>query len=140
MVIIIFKKRGCMWFEHAIGKEKINFLFNNELSLVDVGLESFYFHSYSTLRFHFICKKIPSSYPEKWNKEGFNSLSLVFNLGEILSFESKGNKVGFICTPDLVTQKDKSSISIFNDDLIINCEAKFLTIEGITPYIDERWD
>lgn len=129
-----------MWFEYAIGNEKIRFMFDNEFSLDSIQLDSFRLHYYSTLQLHFLCKNMPDIYPEKWKKEKINAISLILNLGDILYLEVKGKEVGFICSPDIVTGKEKSSIKIINNDFHLQCESKFLTIESITPYIDERWD
>ena len=129
-----------MWFENAMGNEKIKFMFNNEFSMDSIQLESFKLHYHFTLQLHFLCKLIPGVFPEKWKKEKFNAISLTLSLGDILSFEVKGNEVGFICSLDVITSKEKSSINIVNNDFHLQCESRFLTIEGITPYIDERWD
>lgn len=129
-----------MWFEHALGKDKIAFMFNNEFSLEEVQLESIFLHDVSTLRFQFLCKNIPKAIPKKWNEKGFNAISFVFSLGGIFSLDIKGEGVGFFCNPEIKTFEGKSIVHIVNEGLILHCESRFLTIEGFTPYIDERWD
>lgn len=42
-----------MWFENAMGNEKIKFMFNNEFSMDSIQLESFELHYHSTLQLHF---------------------------------------------------------------------------------------
>ncbi|WP_240630261.1 Imm50 family immunity protein, partial [Brenneria alni] len=64
-----------MWFKYAVGKEKINFMFNNDFSLLGLELISFSFN-HSSLYLSFSCRNIPEKYPIKWNKNSFNSLLL----------------------------------------------------------------
>ncbi|WP_129543896.1 MULTISPECIES: Imm50 family immunity protein [Serratia] len=129
-----------MWFENAIGKEKIKFMFNNELNINDVEVDNFSLERFSDLKFRFYCKDIPKKYPEKWNEEGFNALSLVVTFGDVIKLDVTGSRVGFFCTPIISSLKEFSEITIKHHDLDFYCKAKFLTIESITPYIDERWD
>ncbi|WP_338803683.1 Imm50 family immunity protein [Xenorhabdus griffiniae] len=129
-----------MWFKNAIRNEQIKYMFNNEFDISEVEFISYTFHRHSSLQLCFICKKIPSVYPEKWNKKGFNAMSLVLSMSNINSFESKGNKVNFICSPQISSTDSSTSIEIINEDFYLLCNADFLTIDGITPYIDERWD
>jgi hypothetical protein len=129
-----------MWFESAIGKEQVEFMFGGEFSLVDVQLENIFLHRMTSLRFQLICKNIPEIVPRKWKEKGFNVINLVFSMGEIHSLDIQGCKVGFICTPEIRSFPEKTILRIENDDLKLNCEARFLTIEGFTPGVDERWD
>ncbi|MCE0826914.1 immunity 50 family protein [Buttiauxella sp. A2-C2_NF] len=129
-----------MWFQHAIGKEKIQFMFDNELSVQHIEINSFCLERFSDLKFHFCCKNIPKKHPEKWDKERFNALSLVVTFGDIIEFDITGSRVGFFCSPIINSFKDYSEIKLKCNELSLYCRAKFLTIEGITPYIDERWD
>lgn len=46
----------------------------------------------------------------------------------------------FVCNPKIESSPHAASISIESEEMNIYCESEFLTIEGITPYIDERWD
>jgi hypothetical protein len=129
-----------MWFSNAIRNEQIKYMFNNEFDISNVEFISYIFHHKSSLQLCFICKNIPHVHPEKWDGTGFNAMSLVLSLSNISSFESKGNEVGFICSPEINSTHGSSSIEILNKDFYLLCKADFLTIDGITPYIDERWD
>lgn len=129
-----------MWFRNALGKEKIQFMFNNELSIQSVEISSFSLERFSDLKFNFYCKEIPSKYPGKWSKEGFNALSLVVTFGDVIQLDITGSRVGFFCSPIINSLKDYSEIKIKHNDLNLYCKSKFLTIEGVAPYIDERWD
>ncbi|QGU89712.1 hypothetical protein GN242_13065 [Erwinia sorbitola] len=129
-----------MWFQSALGKEKIQFMFNNELSIESVEINSFSLERFSDLKFNFYCKGMPKKYPEKWNGEGFNALSLVITFGGLIQLNIIGSRVGFFCSPIINSLKDYSEIRIKNNELDLYCKSKFLTIEGVTPYIDERWD
>ncbi|AYA39742.1 hypothetical protein HZS38_03615 [Xenorhabdus nematophila] len=129
-----------MWFSNAIKNEQIRHMFNNEFDIGELEFTSYIFHHYSSLQLCFICKKIPATYPKKWDNNGFNAMNLVLSMSNINSFESKGSRVGFICSPKINSTHHDSSIEIINKDFYLLCNADFLTIDGITPYIDERWD
>ncbi|PWC09220.1 hypothetical protein B4923_20625 [Brenneria roseae subsp. americana] len=129
-----------MWFGHAIGKEKIQFMFDNELSIQHVEVGSFSLERFSDLKLHFFCNDIPKKIPEKWRGAGFNALSLVIVFGDVTQLNVVGSKVGFFCSPLINSSSDHSEITIKNSDLDFYCRSRFLTIESITPYIDERWD
>ncbi|WP_144815950.1 MULTISPECIES: Imm50 family immunity protein [Enterobacteriaceae] len=129
-----------MWFDNALGKEKIEFMFGGELSLQSVEVSSFSFERFSDVTFQFYSRNIPSSYPEKWSKSKFNALSVVITFGGIIELDVKGNGIGFICSPEISSSESHSEIKICSNQLYINCKSKFLTIESITPYLDERWD
>ena len=129
-----------MWFENAIGKEKIQFMFNNELNIENIEVDNFSLERFSDLKIRFYCKNIPKKHPEKWSKEGFNALSLVVTFGDVIQFDFTGSRVGLFCSPIIKSQKEHSEITIKHKDFDLYCKARFLTIEGVTPYIDERWD
>lgn len=129
-----------MWFQNAIGKEKIKFMFDNELSIQRIEVDSFSLERFSDLKFHFFCNEIPKKYPEKWNETGFNALSLIITFGDVIQLNVIGSRVGFFCSPIINSLNDYSEITIKNSDLDFYCRSRFLTIESITPYIDERWD
>ncbi|ANE76691.1 Imm50 family immunity protein [Dickeya solani] len=128
-----------MWFEHALGKEKIQFMFGNEFSLLDLELISFSFNV-SSLYLSFSCRNIPEKYPKKWDGDGFNSLLLSITLSDVVYFESKGANVMFTSTPIIKTDKEFSILEINNPKLYFYCKSKFLTVNDIKPYIDDRWD
>jgi hypothetical protein len=128
-----------MWFENAVGKEKIRFMFGGEFSLADVQLESICLHQMRNLQLQFLCKNIPKVFPDKWRGSGFNAISLVLSLGEIICLDIRGSRVGFLCTPEVRYISEKTVLCLGSDDLNLKCEANFLTIDGFTPYIDERW-
>jgi len=129
-----------MWFDNALGKEKIKFIFGGELSLQSVEVSSFSFERFSDVTFQFYSRNIPSSYPEKWSKSKFNTLSVVITFGGVIELDVKGKGIGFICSPEISSSENHSEIKICSNQLYINCKSKFLTIESITPYLDERWE
>lgn len=128
-----------MWFQNALGKEKIQFMFNNELDIQLLEIQEFSMKDFSDLKLKFICKNVPKKHPEKWGKEGFNALSLVITFGDITQLNITGSKIGFFCSPTITSLPTYSEINIEHDDLRLYCKSKFLTVEGITPYLDERW-
>ncbi len=129
-----------MWFKNAIGKEKIQFMFDNELNIQNIEISSFSLERFSDLKIHFFCKEIPKKHPEKWKKDGFNALSLVINFGDVIHLNATGSRIGFSCSPEINSFENYSEIKIKNNELDFYCKSNFLTIESITPYIDERWD
>jgi len=129
-----------MWFENAIGKEKIQFMFKNELDIKSIEVDSFSLERFSDLKFIFFCKHVPKTHPEKWGKVKFNALKIEITFGDVIQMNVSGTRVGFICSPMIKSSNNYSEIKIQHDSLELYCKAKFLTIEGIYPYVDERWD
>jgi len=129
-----------MWFENAIGKEKIKFMFDNELCTQDIEIYNFSLERFSDLKFRFFLKNIPKKHPDKWSKEGFNAISMEITFGDVIQLDITGSRVGFSCSPEIISLKDCSEIKIEHESLSLYCKSKFLTIDAITPYIDERWD
>lgn len=129
-----------MWFDNAIGKEKIKFMFGDELSIESIEVDSFSFERFSDVTFRFFSRNVPSHYPKKWNESKFNALSMVITFGDIVELDVKGVGIGFFCSPEIISGESYSEIKICNEKLNLYCKSKFLTIESITPYLDERWD
>ncbi|MCO6540625.1 MAG: hypothetical protein J6569_10940 [Gilliamella sp.] len=129
-----------MWFENALGREKIQFMFNNEFNFQSIELNSVSFDSYSEFKCHLNCKKIPKIYPKKWDKVEFNALNLIITFNEIVQLNMSGSKIGFFCSPTINSFTDYSEITVQHNKLPLYCKSKFLIIESITPYIDERWN
>lgn len=129
-----------MWYANAIGGEKINSIFGGDFSLVGLELENIIFHSQAILQVQFLCKNLPRVIPERWRKDEINAISLTFGMSDIFSLTIEGGAIGFICSPDVAIHPQKAVLSISGDGFKLHCEAKSLTIDGFTPYIDERWD
>lgn len=129
-----------MWYTNAIGEEKINTIFGGEFPLVGVELENIIFRAPTILQAQFLCKNLPCVIPEKWRKDEINAISLAFSMSDIFSLTVEGGAIGFICSPDVSIYPQKAVLSISGDGFKLHCEAKSLTIDGFTPYFDERWD
>lgn len=129
-----------MWFQNAIGKEKIQFMFNNDLEIQWVEVNGFSMERFSDLKFNFVLNKVPNKHPEKWSKEHFNALSLTIIFSDVIHFDISGSKVGFFCSPIITSSKDYAEIKIESNGLKLYCKSRFLTIDTIQPYLDERWD
>ncbi|WP_084596244.1 Imm50 family immunity protein [Pseudomonas massiliensis] len=128
-----------MWFKDAIGREKIDHMFAGNFPLEDVQLESLTFHGSKDLRLQFLCKNIPGVVPDKWRRQRYNAISLTFSMINIYSLNIQGGEIGFVCAPRLSTCSEKSVLNIENCNFKLDCESRFLVVEGFTPYIDERW-
>lgn len=129
-----------MWYKNAIGKEKIQFMFNNEFDFELFELYSISLEKNSELKCNLKCKGIPKTYPKKWDKLEFNALSLEITFNEIIQLNMSGTKIGFFCLPIMNSLIDYSEITIKHKEFQLYCKSKFLTIEDISPYIDIRWD
>lgn len=57
-----------MWFDNAIHKEKIGYMFDNKLSLENIEFEKFLFFDNTSLKVVFCSKNIPDHIPQKWKK------------------------------------------------------------------------
>ncbi|PNK97938.1 hypothetical protein CEQ28_010235 [Hafnia alvei] len=128
-----------MWFENAHGKEKIAYMFNNELSLSEIELDKFIFHDISRLTLGFNIKNLPSLTPEKWKKNKFNTLALTLTFTEVSTLKFDGQKIGFECTPVIDAIENNTRLIINNKNLNFLCIAKFMFIDSIVPYLDNRW-
>ena len=79
------------WFEKAVGREKIIHLFDGDLELKNVFLDTVLCYDYK-LDLVFYLFDLPTNFPEKWQKSAFNAIKInleFFNLDEI-HFYSKG--------------------------------------------------
>ena len=79
------------WFEKAVGREKIIHLFDGDLDLNNVFLDTVLCYDYK-LDLVFYLFDLPTNFPEKWQKSAFNAIKInleFFNLDEI-HFYSKG--------------------------------------------------
>lgn len=129
-----------MWFEHANGKEKINYMFNNELSIDNSEFENFLFYDLSKIRVCFNTKHIPQKTPKKWNDTEFNGLSLTLTLVGINKLSLYGNRVGFICSPTIEKINNEIIFTIKNgNEFYFSCAAEVMIIDSIEPYLDQRW-
>ncbi|QXF34509.1 hypothetical protein CE143_16125 [Photorhabdus luminescens] len=129
-----------MWFEHAMYKEKIHFMFNGELSINNVEFEDFLYHTGSILRIGIRSRNIPKNIPEKWKKREFNALVITLSFGNVTQFECKGGGVGFNCSPVISSKPEEITLLIENKDFHLQCVAGFMIIDDVSPYLDERWD
>ena len=70
------------WFEKAVGKEKIIHLFDGDLELNNVFLDTVLCYDYK-LDLVFYLFDLPTNFPEKWQKSSFNAIKInleFFNL------------------------------------------------------------
>ena len=128
-----------MWFEYAHGKEKIIHMFNGELPLSNVELESFLFYAPSTLRLVFYSKSIPARVPDKWNKIKYNSIRISLEFSDISKYISEGCCVGFECSPVINSSKGNIHLEVKVDSFDLVCVSRFMEIQDITPFLDKRW-
>ena len=99
-----------MWFDNAHGKEKITYIFNNELSLSEIELDKLIFHDISRLTLGFNIKNLPSLIPEKWEKNKLNTLALTLTFTEVSTIKLDGKKIGFECTPIIDAIENKTTL------------------------------
>ncbi|WP_312974397.1 Imm50 family immunity protein [Atlantibacter sp.] len=128
-----------MWFDHAYGKENINFMFDNELSLNGSEFHSFIYHDTSKLSLRFNTRVIPKRLPKKWMENEFNSISVLLTFTEVLSLKVDLNNINFICSPEVKLIDNSILISVKNKKSSFICLANFMFIDEITPHLDHRW-
>lgn len=130
-----------MWFEHAYGKEKIKFMFDNELSLNGAECESILFYDLSKLRINFRTKHVPKKIPAKWDSQEFNALSVTLTLIGIDKLSLEGERIGFECTPVIEKLSDRILFRVSNGDAFyLSCAAEVIVIDSVEPYLDQRWN
>lgn len=128
-----------MWFEFAHGKEKINSMFNNELSLSCVEFSQFVYYDKSRLKLQFSSRNIPLSVPNKWNRNEFNALAISLAFTEVLTLDMSGGNIGFTCTPNIDYIDNSIRVLISEGDFKFSLKANHMFIDEVRPYIDQRW-
>ena len=135
-LICIFKKGVHLvkWFEKAVGKEKIIHLFDGDLDLNNVFLDTVLCYDYK-LDLVFYLFDLPTNFPEKWQKSAFNAIKInleFFNLDEI-HFYSKGiHKVkGQL---ELLFLENKVEFNFINqNDVMLSGSSDLVRIAEIGP-------
>jgi len=129
-----------MWYEFITNKIMLDKLFEGEmLDLKDAELHFINIQN-QDIKISFITNTIPKKYPKKWDKEKVNALSINLRFSLVTYLESNALSLKNISNPTITTSKEKSTLELKNKEFILKVESKFLTLEGITPYEDERWD
>lgn len=129
-----------MWLDHLQGREKIKFMFNDELSLDDSEFENLLFYDLSKVRLCFKVKNIPKKTPEKWKQIKFNGISITLELIAINNLILNGNRVGFMCSPLIHQENNKFIFTITNkEEFFFSCTTDVIFIDSIYPYWDQRW-
>jgi len=130
-----------MWFDSAHGKEKIKFMFNNELCIENIEFESLHFYDQSKVKLRFNSKNIPAKVPDKWRGEEFNGLSITLAFVGLIRMDIVGSRVGFECSP--IIENEGGVISLLIEDkeskLKVNLSAEVMIIDSVEPYLDQRW-
>ena len=135
-LLFIFKKgvHIVKWFEKAVGKEKIIHLFDGELELNNVFLDTVLCYDYK-LDLVFYLFDLPTNFPEKWQKSAFNAIKInleFFNLDEI-HFYSKGiHKVNGQL--ELLFLENKVEFNFINqNDVMLSGSSDLVRIAEIAP-------
>ena len=135
-LIFIFKKGVHLvkWFEKAVGKEKIIHLFDGDLDLNNVFLDTVLCYDYK-LDLVFYLFDLPTNFPEKWQKSAFNAIKInleFFNLDEI-HFYSKGiHKVNGQL--ELLFLENKVEFNFINqNDVMLSGSSDLVRIAEIGP-------
>lgn len=129
-----------MWLKHALNKVKVDHMFGGVLDVEGAELAGFKFHDSSSVFFSFLIKGIPNNCPDKWKGQGYNAMSVALSFGGVKEFRSNLARVNFCCVPKINSSPGSASISIEEQDASIFCESECVSVEGVTPYIDIRWD
>ncbi|WP_374046923.1 Imm50 family immunity protein [Pseudomonas sichuanensis] len=129
-----------MWLKHSLNKVKVDHMFGGVLNMEGAELVGFKFHDSSSVYFSFLIKGIPDKCPDKWKGQGYNAMSVTLNFGGVKKFRSNLVRVNFCCTPKINSSPGSASISIEELDASICCESEYVSVEGVTPYIDIRWN
>ena len=122
------------WFEKAVGREKIIHLFDGDLELKNVFLDTVLCYDYK-LDLVFYLFDLPTNFPEKWQKSAFNAIKInleFFNLDEI-HFYSKGiHKVNGQL--ELLFLEKKVEFNFINqNDVMLSGSSDLVRIAEIGP-------
>ncbi|WP_424411695.1 Imm50 family immunity protein [Pasteurella sp. PK-2025] len=121
------------WFEKAIGKEKIIYMFNGNIDVNEIYLHKILFYDYTlTIFFHIL--NIPQEFPKKWNDNDFNAISMQLSFSDVNYFNVYGNslfnKIGKL---NISVDNNIVKMNFAGDDVNIICESDFYFIDNITP-------
>jgi len=129
-----------IWYEHITNKIMLDKLFEQEiLDLNNAELHSINIQN-QDIKISFITNTIPKKYPKKWDKKKFNALSINLRFSLVTYLESNALSLKNISNPTITTSKEKSTLELKNKEFLLKVESKFLTLDGIIPYEDKRWD
>ena len=122
------------WFEKVVGKEKIIHLFDGDLDLKNVFLDTVLCYDYK-LDLVLYVYDLPTNFPEKWQKSAFNAIKInleFFNLDEI-HFYSKGfHKVNGQL--ELLFLENKVEFNFINqNDVMLSGSSDLIRIAEIGP-------
>lgn len=121
------------WFEKAIGKEKILYMFNGELDVGEIYVHNVLCYDY-TLRILFYVLNIPSTTPKKWNEKAFNAIRVKLSFSDLKSFsvcgENAFNKRGAL---KIDVNDNKVRMNIDGEGINIMCESDGYFIDEIEP-------
>ncbi|EEX51410.1 hypothetical protein HMPREF0621_0214 [Pasteurella dagmatis ATCC 43325] len=125
--------RNMKWFEKAIGKEKIIYMFNGNIDVNEIYLHKILFYDYTlTIFFHIL--NIPQEFPKKWNDNDFNAISMQLSFSDVNYFNVHGknlfNKIGKL---NISVDNNIVKMNFAGDDVNIICESDFYFIDNITP-------
>jgi len=123
-----------MWLKNAHGKEKVKFMFNNELSLDDSLLALFLYYDSSIFRIEFHVDKIPILIPEKWKKHKYDFISVKIEFCSVNKLSISGGNLGFRCSPVFSWDNEKPALSIKENNFSLCCIAESMFIGEITPF------
>ena len=129
-----------MWTNLITNKKMVESIFPEGF---DLGLPELVNISIDTndVRVSFNVREIPETYPKKWNKDSFNAIRLLLELGDITEFLSSGSGFGWLESLNITsTNDDQVLIDMAVDNFKFRLASKFLTVRSIQPYDDIRWE
>jgi len=128
-----------MWFEHAQFKEKVKFMFNNELSLENVEFENFLFYDIRSFKITFCSKTIPKVVPKKWKESSFNVLTITLNFTNVKEIKCDLKEIGFICNPSIEFIDKDIVVSVNQGENNFKLISEFMFLDEVTPHFDLRY-
>lgn len=121
------------WYDGAVSKEKIIYMFNGDFPLSDICIESIAIYE-KIVVCSFITNYIPSKYPEKWKLENFNAISFELSFSDLIDFSFNGDHL-FGNYGELIIQKkdDVIHINFKSSNIDLSFTANYMFINDIKP-------
>lgn len=126
-----------MWFDNAIGCEKIKFMFNNELSINSVQVIDLIIEGNCNVIFKLKCLDMPDFIPKKWKEKQASAIYLVLKFTDVSNLSIHGLLPGLTLTPSIVSGTQVSEIFIDTGQARLHCTSRWLFIEDLSPYFGD---
>ena len=133
IIVGVIQMLSTNWYEYIFFKEKLKYLFDNELSPDNLYIDSFNIYERVAV-INFITMNIPQKYPKKWKSESFNAIIFRLTFSDLTNFSIQGNdffnKIGRLDTKII---DNKKTLIFTSENLYIELSALNIMFGDFKP-------